>query len=231
MEQTETVGTEAGDVLVVHEVLALELELVVFVPVAAHRQDGVGATDHGDHVRQRNLRLVFAQRVALEVQVHVGLIQRETVVVQVAEAGLFVLGLVDLADGFVRVTDLHVTVEASFLQLDDLVLGLAHDVCQAVASLDVGRAVGQEDVFGRNKNRHLAVKAWVEVDLLERGAGGGERPQHALVLSAELLHHLRELEVHVSLDTLRGFFLVRGLFADDLGAHRSGSRERLGDCF
>ena len=154
-----------------HEVLALEFELVVFAPVAADGQHGVCATDERHHVRQRDAGgfavfvLVFK---ALQVQVHVALIQGEALVVQVTKTRLFVLGLVDLTDRLVRLTNVHVQVEPGLLELDDLVLGLAHLVRDAVASLDVGGAVGQQDVFGRDKDRHLTVQTGVEVHLLER---------------------------------------------------------------
>jgi hypothetical protein len=37
MEQAKAVRPKAGDILVVHEVLALEFERVIFVPVAIDR--------------------------------------------------------------------------------------------------------------------------------------------------------------------------------------------------
>jgi hypothetical protein len=39
MEQAEAVGSEAGDVLVVNKVLALDSEGVLLVPVPPNRQD------------------------------------------------------------------------------------------------------------------------------------------------------------------------------------------------
>ena len=170
MEETEAIGSEAGDVLVVHKVLTLEAQDVVFFPVAANGQNLVCAFNQGNYVWQRNAGL-FAVIVFVfisgQAQVNVALIQCVPVVVHVAEAGLFVLGLLDVCLALVSVWQLDVAVEASLLELDDLVLGLAHDVCHAVAGVQVCRAVGQDDVFCWDEHRHLAIQAWVEVHLLE----------------------------------------------------------------
>ena len=75
------------------------------------------------------------------------LIQRVAVIIQIAKAGLFVLGLLDVVAFLAGFRQLDVAVKACLLELDDLVLGLAHDVCQAVTSVQVRSAVGQQDVF------------------------------------------------------------------------------------
>ena len=49
-----------------------------------------------------------------------------------------------------------------------LFLDRRHLVRDAVASLDVGGAVGQQDVFGRDEDRHLPSQAGIKVNLLER---------------------------------------------------------------
>ena len=96
------------------------------------------------------------------------LIQRVPVVVHVAKAGLFVFGLLDVCLRLVSIRQLDVAVEASLLEFQNLVLGLAHDVGHAVAGVQVCRAVRQDDVFCWDKHRHLAIQARVEIHLLER---------------------------------------------------------------
>ena len=177
MEQAKAVGTEAGDVLVVDEVLALQVQFVVFLPVATNRQHGVRATDERHHVRQRNacglaVFIADAQRVFLDAQVHVRLDQREPIVVKVRKPRFFVLGLVDRVDVLVGRADVAVAIEACRLQLLDVVLGLAHHMRYAVARHDVRRAVWQQDVLCRDEHRHLTAKVRIEIHLLERAAGG-----------------------------------------------------------
>ena len=155
--------------------------------------------------------------------------QDVAVVVQIAEARLFILGLLNVGLFACGVAQLDVTVKARLLELDDVVLGLAHDVCQAVASVHISRAVRQDDVFCGHKHRHLTPQIGVVVHLLERRACGWQRPQHALVLWPELFHHVCQLVVHVGLDTLRSLLLLRGLFTQNLRAHRPLGGERLRD--
>ena len=90
------------------------------------------------------------------------------VVVDVAEAGLFVLGLLDVAAFLVCLGQLNVAVEPSFLELDNLVLGLAHDVRDAVARIQVGRPVRQDDVLCGDEHGDLTPKAGVKINFLER---------------------------------------------------------------
>ena len=174
MEQSKAIRTEAGNVLVVYEVLPFEAEIVIFAPITSNGQDIVGSFDKGYYVRQRDtcgLVLVVLVFKPLEVQVNVALQQDVALVVQIVEAGLFVLGLLDVGLLTGRVAQLDVAVEACLLELDDLVLGLAHDVRQAVAGVQVSRAVRQDDVLGGHKHRHLTPKVRVVVHLLEGGAG------------------------------------------------------------
>ena len=216
-----------------NEVLALEVQLVIFAPIASNGQYIVGPLDDGNYVRQRNacwLAVVVLVFKPLEVQVNVALHQDVTVVVQIAEAGLFVLGFLNVGLLACGVAQIDVAVKACLLELDDVVLGLAHDVCQAVASVHVSRAVRQEDVFCGHKHRHLTSQIGVVVHLLERRACGWQRPQHALVLWPELFHHVCQLVVHVGLDSPRSLLLLRSLFTDDLRAHRPLGGERLRDC-
>ena len=234
MEESEAIRTEAGYVLVVNEVLAFEVQLVIFTPIASNGQYIVGPLDDCNYVRQRDAgRLAVVVQVfkALEVQVNVALQQDVAVVVQITEAGLFVLGLLNVGLLSCGVAQLDVTVKARLLELDDVVFGLAHDVCQAVASVHVRGAVRQENVFCGHKHRHLTPQIGVVVHLLERRACGWQRPQHALVLWPELFHHVRQLVVHVGLNAPRSLLLLGSLFANDLRAHRPLGGERLRDCF
>ena len=233
MEEAEAIRTEAGYVLVVNEVLPLEVQFIIFTPIASNGQYIVGPFDECYYVRQRDacgLAIVVQVFKALEVQVNVALQQDVAVVVQITEAGLFVLGLLNVGLLACGVAQLDVTVKARLLELDDVVLGLAHDVCQAVASVHVCGAIRQDDVLCGHKHRHLTPQIGVVVHLLERRACGWQRPQHALVLWPELFHHVRQLVVHVGLNALSSLLLLRGLFADDFRAHRPLGGERLRDC-
>ena len=62
----------------------------------------------------------------------------------------------------------NIKVEANLLELDDLVLGLAHDVRDAVASIQIRCTVRQIHIFRRNKHRHLTSQIGIVVDLLKR---------------------------------------------------------------
>ena len=157
--------------------------------------------------------------------------QGKPIVIEVAEPRLLVFCLADVAGDFVRLAQVHIDVEARLLQLENLVLGLAHDVRDAVARLDVRCAIRQQHVLGRDKDRRLSPKAGVVVHLLECRAGGRQAPEHALMFWPELHHHLGELVVHVVLDAYGRFLLAWSLLAQNLGAHRAGRREGLGDCF
>ena len=234
MEQAKAVGSKAWDVLVVDKVLSLESEFIVFFPVAADGQHVIGPFYKGNYVWQCNASLfsvtVFVF-VAVQVQVNVALKDDVALVVQVTEPGLLVLGFLDVGLLLGRIGQLDVAVEPSFLELHDLVLGLAHHMGDAVAGVQVRGPVGQDDVFGGDEHRHLTPQAWVVVHLLERTARGRQAPQHALMLWPELAHHFCQLVVHVELDTDSGFLLLWGLLAQDFGTHRAlrgeGLRDRL----
>ena len=76
-------------------------------------------------------------------------------VVDIAEACLFVLGFLDIRLFPARVTKVNISVKPGLLQLDNVVLGLAHGVRQAVARIQVRRTVRQDDVFGGHKHGNL----------------------------------------------------------------------------
>ena len=171
MEEAKAVGSEAGDVLVVNEVLALEFEVIIFFPVAANRQNVIRAFNHCNDVRQQDacrVTVLVQVFVAFKVQINVALVQGEPLVVQVAEASLFVLGFLNIGLRTAGLTQLNVSIEPCGLQFDDLVLGLAHDVRDAIASVHVCRTVGEQHVFGWHKNRHLTSQTGVKIHLFER---------------------------------------------------------------
>ena len=89
-------------------------------------------------------------------------------VVQVTEPRLFVLGFLDVGLLLGRIGQLNVPVEPGFLEFHNLVLGLAHHMGDAVASVQVRGPVGQDDVFSRDEHRHLPPQARVVVHLFER---------------------------------------------------------------
>ena len=96
------------------------------------------------------------------------LIDDIALVVQVTEPRLFVLGFLDIGLLFGRIGQLNVAVKPGLLELHNLILGLAHHMGDAIASVQVRGPVGQDDVFSRDKHRHLPPQAWVVVHLLER---------------------------------------------------------------
>ena len=234
MEQTKAVRAEAGDVLVVHEVLTLQAQVVLGCPVAADGQNVVGRGQHRHDVRQADACLHAVLVLVLkagEVQVNLNLQELVAVVVHRAEAGLFVLGLADVVDVARGLAQVHLTVEPGVHQLENLVLGLTHHVGDAVASEDVRHAVRQDHVLGGHKHRCLATQAWVVVDLLERRTRGRQAPEHALMLRAELNHDLGQLVVHVLGNAAGGFLLLRCLLANNFCHHRAFGRECLHDGF
>ena len=171
MEQPEAVSSKARNILVVNEVLALESEVIIFIPVAADRQDVVRAFNQRDNVRQHDAglfaRVVFVF-VTFKVQIYMALIQGVAVVVQITKACLFVLGFLNVSQVSGGVRQINVDVKACLLKLNDLVLGLAHDVRDAVASIQIRCSVRQIHIFRRNKHRHLTSQIGIIVDLLKR---------------------------------------------------------------
>ena len=96
------------------------------------------------------------------------LIKRVAVVIQITKARLFVLGFLNVCQVSGGVRQINVNVKACLLKLNDLVLGLAHDVRDAVASVQIRRTVRQIHIFRRNKHRHLTSQIGIVVDLLKR---------------------------------------------------------------
>ena len=226
MDQAQTIHAEAGHVGVLHEVLVLELELVGLIPVTADGQHLCGRAVDRHDVRPCDAVLVL---VPGHVVVHADFQNLVAVVVRQGKPLVFCFALLDVRverDGLAQV---HVAVEASHLQLLDVVLGLAHDVCHALRSTRTRCAVRDDEVFGRDKHCSLATDARVEIHLLERSAGQTQVVQHALVLGAVLRHLFRELVVHVLAHALRSFFLELVDRTDDFGLDRALRRERFND--
>ena len=157
------------------------------------------------------------------------LVDGVALVAQVREPRLVVLGLLDLSLVAPRLAQLNVAVKPGVDELEQLVLGLAHDVRDPMAALDVRGAIRQDNVLCGHKQADLTLKAGVVVDLLERRAGGRQAPQHLLVLGPVLDHLLGELVVHVRLHPGSGLPLLGGFLADDFGQHRTLGREGLHD--
>ena len=86
MDVTEAVSTEAGHIVVLNKVLALELFLVVLVPVAVHRQHLACATVNGHDVWQCDAILIL---IAGHVVVHLNLKELVAVIVSNGVALLF----------------------------------------------------------------------------------------------------------------------------------------------
>ena len=118
MEESKTICSKTGDVLVVDKMLAFESKIVVFIPVAAYGQNVICALNDGYNVWQHDAGLftIFVRVfVTFKVQVHVALIDGVAVIVQVIEASLFVLGFLNVSAVFGCVRQLNVQIKPSLL--------------------------------------------------------------------------------------------------------------------
>ena len=106
MDVPKAVGTEAGDVRVLDEVLLLETLLVVLVPVAPDGKDCASALLDGDDVGKRDLIFIFAQ-----VPISVDLV--EVISLVVVQGVPLVLGLLllDVREKPSRLAQVNVPVE------------------------------------------------------------------------------------------------------------------------
>ena len=114
-----------------HEVLALEVEFVFFIPIPPDGQNFVGALLNRNHVRQgdaRHLALLISVLKPLEVQVHVHLQQPEPVIVQRRQTHLFGLLFLNIVQLVRWLADVYVHVEPSLHELGHFILGLTHNV-------------------------------------------------------------------------------------------------------
>ena len=137
--------------------------------------------------------------------------------------------LLDVGADVDRITQLNVTVEPSYLQLAHFILGLAHQVSDALGCLNVGRTVRDDHILCRHEHRHLATQTRIVVNLLERCTCQAKVKQHALVLGAVLDHLLGHLIVHVHTDTFSSFFFELVNRTHDLCLHRASGGESLHD--
>ena len=112
VDQAKAIHTKAGHVGVLHEVLALEFELVVFVPVAADGQHLGGRAVNRDHIGQCDLVLVL---IAGQVVVNTHLQHLVAVVFCEAEALVLGLALFNVREERLRLTQVNIAIEASDL--------------------------------------------------------------------------------------------------------------------
>ena len=135
MHEAHAVDTEARNVVVLCEVLALEFEVIFFLPVTANCQNFLGAALIRNHVWATNTIWVFVTR---QVVVHVDFSELIAVVI-LGNGKALLLGflLLDVGADVDRIAQLNVTVEPSYLQLAYIVLGLAHQVSDTLGCLDV----------------------------------------------------------------------------------------------
>ena len=226
VDQAQTVCTEAHHIGVLHEVLALELELVVFLPVTANGQHLRRGAVYRDDVGPGNAVLVL-----MPGHVVVDMNLKELVALVVCKGIPLVLGLVllDVGGGAQRGAEVHVAIKPAYLQLTNLILRLAHHVGDTLRGHGTRRAIGDDDVFGWAEDRRLAPQTGVVVHLLERRAGQPQGVQQALMLGPVLGHLLRQAEVHVVAHPVGRVLAVLVRVTDNLGLDRAGGWERLDD--
>ena len=132
----------------------------------------------------------------------------------------FVVLVLNVGHVRLRRGEFDLPVETCHLKFQDLVLGLLHHMCVAGARHQIGRAIGDHEVFGRHEHGAWALHDRVEVDLLEGRACKRKLEQKLFEFVAVLGHLLCDEVVHLRLNTLRLFGLLRGQFAHDLGSDR-----------
>ena len=232
----ETISIEAKprNVLIVNKVLTLGVESVPLVPITSYGQNLSRGLFYRHNVRQRDaslLAILVLVLVALEVKIDVHLQHTVAIILECRHAHLLGLLLLDVVELMRRITQVHVHIEPSFLQLGDLILCLTHHVRDPLGTLQTGCTVGHNDVFCGDEHRNLTANARVVVDLLERRASQGQVPQQLLMLWPVLSHHFSELVVHVFTNSCRCFFFGGCIFAQNLCLHRACGWERLHDAF
>ena len=225
MDQPKPVETESRYVYVVHEVLSLLLLRIIRVPVAVHGQHGVCPAVYGYHVRHGQAvgTIIFQ---ALNHKVGMNLIQRVAVILCEGVSALLGFLLLNVGVEHHWLPEVYIYVEPISLQGFQLILGLAHDVGYTFSTLDVGRTVWHDDIFGWQVYGRLTTEGRVCVDLLERRARKTQRVQQPLMLRAILSHHLGQLIVHVVTDALRGLYFLLRLLTQYPSLHRA----RGGEC-
>jgi hypothetical protein len=122
------------------------------------------------HVRQGNaclLTFLICVLVPGQVQVNVHLQDTEAVIVDSRHALLFSFLLLNVVQLMGWLAQVHITVEPSFLQLQNS-FSVLRITCVTRSADSRLRAVRHNNVFGGNKHRNLTTFAWVVVHLLER---------------------------------------------------------------
>ena len=160
-----------------NKVLALDVQRVIFVPIAADSQNSACALLNGHHIRQGNPRLFFLLVLVFktgQVQVNVKLKNAEPVILNRRHALLFGLLLLNVVQLKTWLTQLHITIEPSILQLQYFVLSLTHHMRNTGGIFNTGCAVGHNDVFSGDKHGDLPPFIRVVVHLLERRACQGQ---------------------------------------------------------
>ena len=112
MKQAEAVRSESRDVLVVDKMLPFQFKFVIFQPIPADCQNVVGTLNHRHYVRQRDACcfpfVILGVAQSVNVQVYVYFVDREPIIIHIAKAGLFVLGLLDVRRFFVGLRQVNV---------------------------------------------------------------------------------------------------------------------------
>ena len=234
MNQTERIEAKARDIPILNKVLALQLQVVVLLPVPIDRQDHSGRTFDCHDVGQGNAsRLAVLTHILIAGQIKINVdFQQHVPVVGVdllftRQLVLGALNLVPVRDGLRQI---NVTIEAHDLKLPNLVRMLPHDVRVAVGCLKIGGPIGSDKVLGRDVDRGRATKGRVEVDLLKCCPSQRESEQHPLVFTPVLGHLLGQNVVQVFLDPMSLPLALGRNPTHDLGLDRTPGREGLHDC-
>ena len=193
MDQPKAIEAKAGDVTVIHKMLALELSLVFWIPVAVDRQNLIGSTVNRDNIGQGDsCRLSILTNIlhAFDIQLCVDLKDLIAVVIGGFVTLLFCLFLLNVREDVDRLAKLNISVEACDLQLLDLVLCFTHYMCNTFCVVQIGGSVGNNDILGWDEHCHFTAKARVVVNLLKGGSGQTQGIQEALMFWAVLWHLL-----------------------------------------
>ena len=166
VDEAQTVEAKAGHIDVVHEVVVLQAQRVIFFPVTAHGQHLLSAAVDCHDVRLG--QLIFLVVHTVNQHVNADLQQRVAVVVLDCVATLLSLFLLHVCGERLGVAEVNLTIEPGGHQLVHLVLCLTHHVGDALGGLDVRRTVGHHNIFCWQIHRDLTAQQRVEVHLLER---------------------------------------------------------------
>ena len=161
------ISTKSGDVRVLNEMLPLDLQIIVFDPVAANRQNFLSTALDGDDVRKSDSILILKTR---QVIVRMNFKQLIAVIVRQAVALLFRFLLLYVREDMNRIAKLHFLIEPGDLQLLNLVLGLTHHMRYPLCVVDGRCSIGHHHVFCGEEDGYLPTQRRVVIDLLKRRA-------------------------------------------------------------